>query len=74
MVDSFVGQSAGDGKRATAALASKHALVNEKGRVDVIPCARWDTLNWWYVFHPSIPCSVGQLISPFLSQARSTAT
>jgi hypothetical protein len=27
-----------------------------------------------YVFYPSIRCSLGQLISPFLSQARSTAT
>jgi hypothetical protein len=27
-----------------------------------------------YVFYPSIRCSLGQLISPFLSQTRSTAT
>jgi len=37
-----------------ASLASKRALANENGRVDVMLCARWDTLNWWYVLHPSI--------------------
>ena len=31
MADSFVGYSAGGGKRMKAALTSKHALVNEKG-------------------------------------------
>jgi len=40
----------------------------------VIRWAKWDTLNGRYVFHPSIRCSVGQLILPFLSQAQSTAT
>jgi len=42
--------------------------------VDVIRCARWDTLNGRYVFHPSIRCSVGQLTSCFLSQAQRTVT
>jgi len=33
-----------------------------------------DALTRWYAFNPSIRCSVGQLISSFLSQARSAAT
>jgi len=53
MMDLFVGRSGGGGKRTTASLASKRALVNESGRVDVTHCARWDTLNRLYVFiHP----------------------
>jgi hypothetical protein len=55
-----------------AALVSKHALVNENDGVGVKCCARSDT-NRRYIFHPSIRCLVGQLISPFLSQAPSTA-
>ena len=62
-----MGRSAGGGKSMTAALPSKCAFVNERGRVDDIHHAGWDTLNEWYVFHPSIRRSVGQLISPFLS-------
>ena len=42
MMDLFVGWSAGCGKRPTAALALKGALVNDHGSVDVIPCSRWD--------------------------------
>jgi len=42
--------------------------MNERGRVDVIHHARWGTSNGWYVFQ----CSIEQL-SPFLSQAQSTA-
>lgn len=42
MTDSFVGRSAGGGKRTTAPLASKGALVNDDGSVGVIPCSRWN--------------------------------
>ena len=40
MTDLFVGRSVDGGKRTTAALSSKRALVNENGRVGVIRCAR----------------------------------
>ena len=36
MTDSFVGLSVGVGKRTTAALALKHALVNENGGVSYV--------------------------------------
>jgi len=68
MTDSFVGQSAGGGKRTAAAVASKRAVMNDKCRVDVIHYARWNGLNGRYRFRLSIQCSVGQLILPFPSQ------
>ena len=60
--DLFVGRSTGAGQRTTESLASKRAFMNERGGMDVIHRARWDTLNAWYVSHPCIRCSVGQLI------------
>ena len=60
--DLFVGRSMGAGQRTTEALASKRAFMNERGSMDGIHRARWDTLNAWYVSHPFIRCSVGQLI------------
>ena len=53
MTESFIGR--GVGERTTAAPASKRALANDKGRVDAISWARWDTLNGRYVL--SIHCS-----------------
>ena len=42
------------GKRTMAELASKRALVNENGRIDVMRCVRWDTFNRrTYFIHPS---------------------
>jgi hypothetical protein len=43
--DFFVGRSVGGGKRTTEALALKRAFMNERGRMDVIHRARWDTLK-----------------------------
>ena len=45
MSESFIGRGVGRGEGRTAAPASKRALVNEKGRVDAVSWARWDTLN-----------------------------
>ena len=60
MTHSFVGRSARGRKRTTAALSLKRALVNDNGRAEyVIPCARWDTLNWRYVFCSTIRLSAG---------------
>jgi len=50
MMDSFVGWIAGGRNRTAAALSSKRALLNDNGRADDIPCARWDTLDRRYVF------------------------
>ena len=47
MTESFIGQG---GEKTLALQASKRALVNDKGRVDAISWARWDTLNARYVF------------------------
>ena len=69
-----MGQSAGGRKWTTEALGSKRAFMSERGGMDVIHRARWDTLNAWYVSHASIRCSVGQLISSFLSQMQITVT
>ena len=44
MTESFIGQ------RTLALPASKRALMNDKGRMDAISWARWDTLNARYVF------------------------
>jgi hypothetical protein len=56
-----------DARRTSFEICSRE---RERRRADVIHCTRWDTLNRRYVFRPTIRCSVGQLISPFLSQAR----
>jgi hypothetical protein len=75
MTDLFVSQSVGAGKRTSAAQRRfEMRSRNRQGRVDVMRYARWDALNRRYVFHPSIRCSVGQLISPFLSQTQIAAT
>ena len=42
MTDSFVGWSAGGGKRTTAALALKCTLMSDNGSVGIIPCVMWD--------------------------------
>ena len=69
MMDLFVGQSVGGGKRTTAALALKGTLVNNNGSVGVIPCSRWDkyiesavhTLSTYSMFdwttNLTLPCS-----------------
>jgi len=54
MTDLFAGQSAGGGKGTTAAVASKYALVNEKGPGWMLYAVRGDTSNRRYVFRPTI--------------------
>jgi hypothetical protein len=51
MTESFIGRG---GEKAMATPALKRALVNDKGRVDAISWARWDTLNGRYVFSVSL--------------------
>ena len=50
MTESFIGRGSGRGEGRIATPASKHTLVNEKGKVDAISWARWDVLNGRCVF------------------------